>query len=640
MFSKIKKTLLCLLVVCMIFGCVSCNFLGKQEESDTNADSNTQGEAPAGTENNTGNDAGNDAGNNGGNNGGNDAGNNGGNNGGDNGGDTTPTEDRVDIKLGSVYANIIYSVDRDDILKEATKSFAEDYAKVVGVGTVTPTKAGAYDADKPEILIGNLNKYPECAEIYKTLTYDEVKVCVVGSKLVIAGYNTTLMAEVLDGLADQIEAKKDSDGNISLGNDFLIEESFAKPLSAVPVLEGAKPAFVDTGDNCYMVNFGETDKEVFTKYCADIVAKGFTVYAEKTMENNIYNTYVNDEYVVTAIYTGYNKYAKVLSEPLSATALPTKAEDNVYTPLSGCETTITQLGMYRADDYSETYNGMCYIVRLADGSFIVYDAGVDTTKEKYEDRIYETLKKQAPDPDNIVIAAWIISHAHDDHVDILGDFFKSYADKITVERFICNFPSDEQVVNIWEPEWNRSDWVRDWFDTYFPDVPVIKAHPGQEFHIRNAKITILYTWDILENKESMKDFNNTSVVFKLEAEGTKVLFLGDYDDKGATMKNLYSLRTLKSNVMQMAHHGLPENSSNAIASIVQPDYVFWPVAAQVIKNGTQDLFAQSANQWIVDNRRDKIYLAEDNVFVFNMKDRQCVKYETLADYLAGNGTAV
>ena len=407
------------------------------------------------------------------------------------------------------------------------------------------------------------------------------------------------------------------------------------PLSILPTFSGYSQTDTDTGDDCYMRSFGAVDYSDFEDYCDDIAENGFELYAEKTLEDNVYRTYVNKRYVVTTIYTDYNRYGKVLVEPRVGTDLPTKAEDNIYTPIAGMDTTITQVGLYREDDYDNTYNGMCYIVRLNDGSFIVVDGGVDTPLEKYEDRIYNVLKKQAPDPDNIVIAAWIITHAHDDHVDVFEGFFKSYADKITVERFICNLPADSQVTEIWEPEWDRSNIVREQFDTYFPNVPVIKAHPGQDFYIRNAKIEILFTIDIFEKK--LEDFNNTSVVFKLEAEGKSMLFLGDHDDNGDTMTKLYTLRTLGSDIMQVAHHGLPENSSNGLASKIMPTYVFWPVGAQVLKNGTQDLFKVEQNQWIIKNcvNKGNGFVAEDNVYVFNMKTCECVRYDTVAEYVSG-----
>ena len=604
----------------MLLGCVSCNFLKKQEETDTEAESLVETDA-----------------------------------------ETEPARiNKANIKLDGNVAEVLYSVDRDETLSAATSTFASDYTKVVG-NKVEPKKAGAYDASKAEILIGNV-KFAESKEVYATLKYSEAKACVVGSKLVVAGYNSELVAEVLEELAVKLKNMKDADGNIILDESFKIEKTYAEPLGVIPVLSNAKPAFVDTGDDCYMIDFGEVDGDtVFNEYCEDIVKNGFTLYAEKNMEGNLYNTYVNGTYVVNAIYTKYNQNLKVLSQPLSETALPGKAEENVYTPIEGQQTTITQLGMYRDDDISETYNGMAYIIQLNDGSFIIVDGGVDTTKEKYEDRLYNLLKKQAPDPDNIVIAAWLISHAHDDHVDIFEYFFEAYGDKVTIEKFICNLPADEQVENVWDPEWNRSAIVRDLFEEYFPDVPVVKAHPGQEFYIRNAKIEILFTIDIYDYENAwdrdikgkkefedkniplhgaLRDFNNTSVIYKLTAEGKSMIFLGDYDDEGYTMSKLYTLATLGSTIMQVAHHGLEENSSNDLASKIYPKYVFWPVAGLTLKKSENskviDLTKVSQNKWIMNNcvNKGNGFIAEDNVFVFNMKTAKVEKYDTLASYLA------
>ena len=409
-------------------------------------------------------------------------------------------------------------------------------------------------------------------------------------------------------------------------------EFMEKPLTALPAFTGYSYTDIDKGDNCYMRSFGKVDKTAFESYCASIAANGFTLYAEKNIEANIYKTYVNDKYVVTTIYTKHNGYGKVLAEPLSSTALPTKAEDNVYTPVADCTTTITQVGLFDGNANS-TYNGMCYVIRLADGSFIVVDGGFDRTG--YPERIYNVLKKQAPDPDKIVIAAWIITHAHDDHVDVFESFFKSYGDKLTVERFICNFPAIEQLKDNWanEREGNENyvKMMREFLYTSFPNVPIVKAHPGQEFNLRNAKINILYTVDVYDKK--LDDFNNTSVVFKLEAEGKSMLFLGDYDDKGDIMSKLYTADTLKSDLMQVAHHGLPENSSNKVlAEKIAPTYAFLPAGAQVVKNGSVDLFAITENQYLVNNC--EILLAEDNVYVFNMKDFTYKKYDTVAAYLA------
>ena len=399
----------------------------------------------------------------------------------------------------------------------------------------------------------------------------------------------------------------------------------ANPLLTLPDISGTIPTQVDTGDGCQMINYGAVSKAKYDSYCADIAAKGFTLYAENEIDGNVYRTYVNNYYVVTTLYTEYNSFAKALIEPLSSTTLPTKAEDNVYTAINGCDTTITQVGQYRDDDYDTTYNGMCYIIRLADGSFIIVDGGVDTKKENYAERFYNVLKKQAPDPDNIVIAAWIFTHGHNDHVDMFGKFAQSYADKVTVERFIYNMPSAEQGEASGRPE-----MVRQRVDTYFPNAQKTKAHPGQVFYIRNAVVEILYTLDLFE--KDLSNFNNTSIVFTIETEGKKTMFLGDYADMGDTILSLYSAEALKSDIVQVAHHGIV-GISNELYERIAPSYAFWPGLRIYVRNNNQDLYSLDQNKYIVALGDDKIFMAEDNVHVFTFKNNSCEFYDTVTDYL-------
>ena len=613
MLKLFKQTILYLLVMVIILGCVSCNKTDNTndnvntdsttevEAENTTADSTTEGEAENTTTDSTTE-------------------------------EIIPRVDKIDVKLDGNYANIRVNYNINSSLLDEVKSFASSYAKIVDVQSLAPKKSGSYDADMAEILVGNVG-FPESDEVYKTLKYNEVKVRVVGNKLVVAGCDPKTMANAFTKILEMLEEKQDPNGNICLDGDFVIDMTFGAPLSVLPVLKGLNPTtYVDTGDDCHMLNFGRVEKDVFAAYCNNIAAEGFTLYAEKDIEGNIYKTYTDDKYVVTAIYTPRNGFAKVLSQPLSATALPTKEEDNKYTPVANCDTTITQVGLLN-DNLARTYNGMCYIIRLADGSFIVVDGGFSL--EGYKDRIYNILKKQAPNPNEIVIAAWIITHAHDDHVNVFESFFESYADKLTVERFICNLPSSDQLVNNWANEKQGNirytENFRNFLNTSVANVPKIKAHPGQEFYIRNAKINILFTLDVYD--KTFDDYNNSSVVFKFEAEGKSMLFLGDHDDGGALLSKTYGKSTLKSDIVQVAHHGLPENSSNAICRVIDPDYAFWPAGAKVVK-GNVDLFAVQANKYIVALGEDKIFLAEDNVYVFTLKDCSCKKYETVAEYLS------
>ena len=162
MLNLFKKSILCLLIMCLILGCISCNNSTNDNE-DTGID--TQVETGSDTQVETGS-------------------------------DTVPRVDKVDIKLDDKHASITVTSKKDTLLTDSIKEFANSYADTVNAKSVTPRKRVEYVADKSEIIIGDVG-YPESDEVYSTLRYNEVKVRVVGSKLVVAGYDSKTLSEVL-----------------------------------------------------------------------------------------------------------------------------------------------------------------------------------------------------------------------------------------------------------------------------------------------------------------------------------------------------------------------------------------------------------------------------------------------------------
>ncbi len=372
----------------------------------------------------------------------------------------------------------------------------------------------------------------------------------------------------------------------------------------------------DVGDGCYMICL--ENESVFDEYVNSLTQNGFELYAENTVDKNKYSTYVSDGLVITAMHTPNNGKCKLLVQSVDTTELPTRESDNAYIPIDGLATTLTQVGCFynsRTDEDGAVTNfgGMCYVVRLSDGSFIVVDGGQTAANA---DNLYSIMKKQSPDPDNIVIAAWVFSHDHGDHVGFFSQFCKQYSSKVTVEQFIYNFPSEEQCA----ADSNR-DAVKKYIKAYFNDTKVVKAHPGQVFYIRDIKIDILFTLDIYEY--DIYDTNLASLVFKLEfADGSTFLCLGDYGENGRTLLELYSRDTLKSDIVQVAHHGMG-GQNETLYSVVAPEHAFFPIGAWHFKykyNGRcieTHIDEREYNKWFFggDNiSRSNIHLAADDIW--------------------------
>ena len=60
----------------------------------------------------------------------------------------------------------------------------------------------------------------------------------------------------------------------------------ANPEMSLPEMAGTFPTYVDTGDNCRMINYGITGEAKYEAYCADMEESGFTLYAENKKEES------------------------------------------------------------------------------------------------------------------------------------------------------------------------------------------------------------------------------------------------------------------------------------------------------------------------------------------------------------------
>ncbi len=89
--------------------------------------------------------------------------------------------------------------------------------------------------------------------------------------------------------------------------------------------------------------------------------------------------------------------------------------------------------------------GMCYVIRLPDGRFIVIDGGQGFLPD--QKRLLACLKEQTvcgvP-----TIAAWILTHPHSDHFNAFADFNERYLEEVFIEKVLYNFPDKDDTVHL------------------------------------------------------------------------------------------------------------------------------------------------------------------------------------------------
>ena len=375
------------------------------------------------------------------------------------------------------------------------------------------------------------------------------------------------------------------------------------PLAPLPMYEyDPFEDWWDLDNSAEMLLFTAEDGNGYDQYQEALKTAGFTLYAGNEIVGNRYDTWTGEGVNVTTMYCPALQSVRILAE--DAGELPTREEDNLYTD-AGVQNAIVEVS---TDHDGAAKIGMCYLCRLCDGSFLIVDGGHN--KEGCAKAIHDTLVKLAPDPDNIIIAAWFLTHGHSDHVGAFYAFTEAYGADVTLERVVYNYPTESSFV--------KSDTSVSHISKTAEHIQLcgalpVEAHPGQKFHIRDAEVEMLYTGDLF----SMRDFyfmNNSSLAFTITLGGTRFMVLGDTGPLGSPiLEKLYG-EYLKSDFMQVAHHGLVGASKN-LNSLIDADVVLWPssdIGCRVNKgNGANEPLEEAEHLYAAGDRVTVIPLPFD-----------------------------
>lgn len=450
---------------------------------------------------------------------------------------------------------------------DATKVFPDMSTDWVKVGTER-------DHTTLEILIGPTG-FSESADAIKDLSYGEYIITMVGSKLVINAPSEASLNTAITAFSETI-APLAKEGALSLPADIKIVGTALPVANALPIYQGGTlNAIYHAGNDNQLVVINETNPTEYKAYLDLLAASGYTLYTENEMANNLFATYINDKYVINAGYYVYEEAARIIAEP--RTTLPALAEANKYTKVM--EPTLAMLGLESSEFPGDYQNGMSFVFQLADGSYIIIDGGFNRDREGKQ--IYDYLYMNAPDKNNITVAAWILTHAHGDHTGGYYNFCKHYGSQVKVELVIGNFPSDESRYLL-GTEGNGGPKVMSFADEYLK-ADFLKAHVGYQLHVRDAEIEFLYS---LESYAPgvLSYFNTSSLVFTIKIAGQTFFFPGDASNAALTITSKMYGDYLKCDVLQTAHHGYGTGASaykgvTDTYDLVAPEVVLWPVGA-------------------------------------------------------------
>ena len=485
------------------------------------------------------------------------------------------------IKDGVANYTIIRGEYADESTVKASTLFMQSLANYAGVSLPISTdwirKGEEHDPNTLEVLIGNTN-YKESTEALEGVPYGNYVVKKIGNKLVINAWSTKGLNRAITLLINDM-TKNATEGNYSLPGDILLSDVEQKELNIVPFYEGAQlETIYPSGNDSQLFLFSDTDMNEFNAYLGVIEKNGFTLYTDNEVTNNKFATYINDDYVITAGYYGYNNEARIILEPRKA--LPILEEENTYEVVT--QPKFAMLGLeYDSGEGYNSQNGQCFIWQLSDGSFIVVDGGFNRSIDHRQ--ILKFMQDNAPDPKNITIAAWIITHAHGDHYGAFAGFSAAYSKHVNLELIVVNFLSDEGRQMDDMTEGAGYIYVTQYEKSY-KNCQLLQAHVGQKLYIRDAEIEFLYTIESFVPRSLDNYFNTTSLVFTVDIADQRFLVTGDAgNDACAIISQMYG-DYLKSDYVQAAHHGyqvsIPNNNTAGVKKVYElaaAPVVLWPV---------------------------------------------------------------
>lgn len=368
----------------------------------------------------------------------------------------------------------------------------------------------------------------------------------------------------------------------------------------------ADRAVIDDNDHTLHV-FSNTTPGAYVSYLKSLEADGWTQYSNNTIEeNNLFATYTKDGKSVYAYYI-VNK-ASTYIVVSDTDNLENRKADNEYKEI--CDPLFTEL--------KNISSSQCEILRLSDGRFIIIDSG-NTEKDHYQAKqIYEILEKQNV-LDKITVAAWIITHPHQDHMNASTDFLQYYGSgDLDIEQIIFNYPNktDRMATNSEEKlaEGTYSECNEPAVERFYaslgvamekwPEMKIITCHTGQEYYIADATIEILHTVEDYFPKKAEEltgMINDVSVAFKIKIAGQEIMILGDSGaSASAELVNMWG-NYLKSDFVQMSHHGM-QGGSVELYEHIDPTVVTIPATRGLLNPDSADYIADyEATDWVLKN---------------------------------------
>lgn len=229
---------------------------------------------------------------------------------------------------------------------------------------------------------------------------------------------------------------------------------------------------------------------------------------------------------------------------------------------------------------------MSYVIETADDKIIVIDGGFRGDAE-YLAEFIRNLTGGA-----LRIDAWILTHAHCDHIDAFMEIVEKNWDELQLGGLYYNFPP---AAFIEQNESSDARTIRE-FDALLPKFQHLAhiVHTGDKLDIGNFHCDFLFEPDLSFTGNAI---NNASIVFKISLGSKTIMILGDLGVQGgeAILKKYGA--SLKSDIVEMAHHG-QNGVEKDVYEAIAPSVCLWPTPVWLWENVNRTWKTHIVRAWM------------------------------------------
>lgn len=258
-----------------------------------------------------------------------------------------------------------------------------------------------------------------------------------------------------------------------------------------------------------------------------------------------------------------------------------------------------------------------YVIRTSNGKLIVIDGGIDGSGKDRKPYMPAALRAilGLSDTDYFEVEAWFLSHAHKDHMYELSKMLAEYSEdsNYKINHIYFDFPefdSEEYPVANGDMEISQIKENLNKYgqvigaqvpegSTYYDQLngAVINKEAvakGLSFEIDGVRIDVLQTWDASDGTSNL---NDTSLVLRATIGEQSVLFLNDLGSIGGRRLLATYGDALKSDIVQMAHHG-QAGVTKEVYQAIDAQVHLWPTPIWVWKNASGIYQIDEVKEWL------------------------------------------